>query len=89
MILNIMKSYEAQTPIVILIQLLSLAVRVLFQGVFLGDAVLRRAFYLLTLSAIRVNPVIRRFYEGHKGKLKGKKLIVACASCYYLGRTVL
>ncbi|QGR18151.1 IS110 family transposase [Sulfurisphaera ohwakuensis] len=44
-----------------------------------GDAVLRRAFYLAALTAIRVNPVIKRFYEEHKGKLKGKKLIVACA----------
>ncbi|QGR17266.1 IS110 family transposase [Sulfurisphaera ohwakuensis] len=44
-----------------------------------GDAVLRRAFYLAALTAIRVNPVIKRFYEEHKGKLKGKKLIIACA----------
>ncbi|BDB99794.1 IS110 family transposase [Saccharolobus caldissimus] len=44
-----------------------------------GDAVLRRAFYLAALTAIRVNPVNKRFYEEHKGKLKGKKLIVACA----------
>ena len=44
-----------------------------------GDAVLRRAFYLAALSAIRVNPVIKRFYEEHKSRLKGKKLIIACA----------
>ncbi|AAK41144.1 IS110 family transposase [Saccharolobus solfataricus] len=44
-----------------------------------GDAVLRRAFYLAALTAIKVNPVIKRFYEEHKGRLKGKKLIVACA----------
>ncbi|BDB99473.1 IS110 family transposase [Saccharolobus caldissimus] len=44
-----------------------------------GDAVLRRAFYLAALTAIKVNPVIKRFYEEHKGKLKGKKLITACA----------
>lgn len=44
-----------------------------------GDAVLRRAFYLAALTAIRVNPVIKRFYEEHKGKLRGKKLITACA----------
>ncbi|QXJ31000.1 hypothetical protein J5U21_00649 [Saccharolobus shibatae] len=31
------------------------------------------------MTAIRVNLVIKRFYEEHKGKLKGKKLIVACA----------
>ncbi|GAA5419388.1 hypothetical protein Stok01_01349 [Sulfurisphaera tokodaii] len=30
------------------------------------------------LNAIRVNPIIRRFCEEHKGKLKGKKLIIAC-----------
>ncbi|BDB99747.1 hypothetical protein SACC_27640 [Saccharolobus caldissimus] len=40
---------------------------------------LRRAFYLAALTAIKVNPVIKRFYEDHKGRLKGKKLIVACA----------
>jgi transposase len=44
-----------------------------------GDAVLRRAFYLAALTAIKVNPVIKRFYEEHKGRLRGKKLIVACA----------
>ena len=44
-----------------------------------GDAVLRRAFYLAALTAIKVNPVIKRFYEEHKGRLKGKKLITACA----------
>ncbi|QXJ28503.1 hypothetical protein J5U23_01372 [Saccharolobus shibatae B12] len=44
-----------------------------------GDAVLRRAFYLAALTAIRVNPVIKRFYEEHKGRLKGKELIIACA----------
>ena len=44
-----------------------------------GDGVLRRAFYLAALTAIRVNPVIKRFYEEHKGKLKGRKLIIACA----------
>ncbi len=44
-----------------------------------GDAVLRRAFYLAALTAIKVNPVIKRFYEDHKGRLRGKKLIVACA----------
>jgi len=44
-----------------------------------GDAVLRRAFYLAALTAIRVNPVIKRFYEEHKGRLRGKKLIIACA----------
>ncbi len=44
-----------------------------------GDAMLRRAFYLAALSAVRVNPVIRRFYEERKGRLKGRKLIVACA----------
>ncbi|MBB5253100.1 transposase [Sulfurisphaera ohwakuensis] len=38
---------------------------------------MRRAFYLAALTAIRVNPIIRRFYEEHKGKLKGKKLIIA------------
>ncbi len=42
-----------------------------------GDAVLRRAFYLAALTAIKVNPVIKRFYEEHKGR--GRKLIVACA----------
>jgi hypothetical protein len=40
---------------------------------------LRRAFYLAALTAIKVNPVIKRFYEEHKGRLRGKKLIVACA----------
>jgi Transposase and inactivated derivatives len=60
--------------------LLSLVVRVLSQGVYpKGDAVLRRAFYLAALTAIKVNPVIKRFYEEHKGRLKGKKLITACA----------
>ena len=44
-----------------------------------GDVVLRRAFYLAALTAIRVNPVIKRFYEEHKGRLRGKKLIIACA----------
>ncbi|QXJ32278.1 IS110 family RNA-guided transposase [Saccharolobus shibatae] len=44
-----------------------------------GDAVLRRAFYLAALTAIKVNPVIKRFYEEHKGRLKGRKLITACA----------
>ena len=44
-----------------------------------GDAVLRRAFYLAALTAIRVNPVIKRFYEEHKGRLRGNKLIIACA----------
>jgi len=44
-----------------------------------GDAVLRRAFYLAALTAIKVNPVIKSFYEEHKGRLRGKKLIVACA----------
>ncbi|AAK41101.1 Partial transposase in ISC1190 [Saccharolobus solfataricus P2] len=50
-----------------------------------GDAVLRRAFYLAALTAIKVNPVIKRFYEEHKGRLKGKKLIVACAMLLLLG----
>jgi transposase len=31
-----------------------------------GDAVLRRAFYLVTLTSIKVNLVIKRFYEDHK-----------------------
>jgi len=44
-----------------------------------GDAVLRRAFYLAALTAIKVNPVIKRFYEEHKGRLRGRKLIIACA----------
>ncbi len=44
-----------------------------------GDAVLRRAFYLAALTAIKVNPIIKRFYEEHKGRLRGRKLIVACA----------
>ncbi|AAK42671.1 IS110 family transposase [Saccharolobus solfataricus] len=44
-----------------------------------GDAVLRRAFYLAALTAIKVNPIIKRFYEEHKENLKGKKLITACA----------
>jgi Transposase and inactivated derivatives len=44
-----------------------------------GDAVLRRAFYLAALTAIKVNPIVKRFYEEHKGRLRGKKLIVACA----------
>jgi len=43
-----------------------------------GDAVLRRAFYLVALTAIKVNPVIKRFYEEHKGRLRGRKLITAC-----------
>ena len=53
----------------------------LYQGVFLrgGDAVLRRAFYLASLTAIKVNPIIKRFYEDYKGRLRGKKLITACA----------
>ncbi|BFI74756.1 IS110 family transposase [Sulfurisphaera ohwakuensis] len=50
-----------------------------------GDAVLRRAFYLAALTAIRVNPVIKRFYEEHKGRLRGKKLIIACARLLLLG----
>lgn len=50
-----------------------------------GDAVLRRAFYLAVLTAIKVNPVIKCFYEGYKGRLKGKKLIVACAMLLLLG----
>jgi len=68
---------------VVLIRLLSLGV--LFQGVFLGDAVLRRAFYLAALTAIRVNLVIKRFCEEHKGRLRGKKLIIACARLLLLG----
>ncbi|AAK41620.1 Second ORF in transposon ISC1190 [Saccharolobus solfataricus P2] len=44
-----------------------------------GDAVLRRAFYLAALTAIKVNPIIKRFYVEHKENLKGKKLITACA----------
>lgn len=43
-----------------------------------GDAVLRRASYLAALTAIKVNPIIKRFYEEHKGRLRGRKLIVAC-----------
>ena len=50
-----------------------------------GDVVLRRAFYLAALTAIRVNPVIKRFYEEHKGRLRGKKLIIACARLLLLG----
>jgi len=67
--------------IVVSTQLLSLVVRVLYQEVFLkkGDAVLRRAFYLAALTAIKVNPIIKRFYEEHKGRLRGKKLITAWA----------
>ncbi|BFI76995.1 hypothetical protein YN1HA_30930 [Sulfurisphaera ohwakuensis] len=40
-----------------------------------------RAFYLAALTTIRVNLVIRRFYE--EQKLRGKKLIIACAVLYY------
>ncbi len=50
-----------------------------------GDAVLRRAFYLAALTAIKVNPIIKRFYEEHKGRLRGKKLIVACTRLLLLG----
>ncbi len=50
-----------------------------------GDAVLRRAFYLPALVTIRVNPVIKRFYEEHKGRFRGKKLIVACTRLLLLG----
>jgi len=50
-----------------------------------GDAVLRRAFYLPALVTIRVNPVIKRFYEDHKGRFRGKKLIVACTRLLLLG----
>ncbi|AAK42953.1 Third ORF in transposon ISC1190 [Saccharolobus solfataricus P2] len=31
------------------------------------------------MIAIKVNPIIKRFYEEHKGRLRGKKLITACA----------
>ncbi len=48
-----------------------------------GDAVLRRAFYLAALTAIKVNPIIRRFYEEHKGR--DRKLIVACTRLLLLG----
>jgi len=34
---------------------------------------------LATLTTIKVNPIIKRFYEDHKGRIRGKKLIVACA----------
>ncbi|ARM76953.1 IS110 family transposase [Acidianus manzaensis] len=67
--------------------------RILTQGISKrGDALLRKLFYLSALTAIRVNPTIKEFYENHKGKLKGKKLIIACARklavitwavCYY------
>ncbi|SAI84439.1 uncharacterised protein [Saccharolobus solfataricus] len=46
---------------------------------------LRRVFYLAVLTVIKVNPVIKCFYEGHKGRLKGKKLIVACIRLLLLG----
>ncbi|QXJ28656.1 hypothetical protein J5U23_01525 [Saccharolobus shibatae B12] len=43
-------------------------------------------FYLAAL-AIKVNLVIKRFYEEHKGKLKAKMLIVL--GFYYLSCAVL
>jgi transposase len=31
------------------------------------------------LTDNKVNPIVKRFYEDHKGRLRGKKLIVARA----------
>ena len=34
---------------------------------------------MAALTAIKVNPIVKRFYEDYKGRLRGKKSIVACA----------
>ncbi|AAK43001.1 Second ORF in transposon ISC1190 [Saccharolobus solfataricus P2] len=77
--LSVLVTRRGLSLTVVSILLLNPVGRVLYREAYLGDAVLRRAFYLAALTAIKVNPIIKRFYEEHKENLKGKKLITACA----------
>jgi transposase len=46
-----------------------------------GNPLLRYALYLSTVSAIRFNPVVRRYYIRKKEQgMKGNKLMIACAN---------
>ncbi|BCS93915.1 MAG: IS110 family transposase ISSto6 [Metallosphaera javensis (ex Sakai et al. 2022)] len=46
-----------------------------------GDRYLRKALYMAALAMIanRNNPVITRFYDEHRDRLRGKKMVIACA----------
>ena len=46
-----------------------------------GNPLLRYALYLSTVSAIRFNPVVRRYYIRKKEQgMKGNKLMITCAN---------
>ena len=46
-----------------------------------GNPLIRYALYLSTVSAIRFNPVVKRYYNYKKGnRLNGNKLMIACSN---------
>ena len=46
-----------------------------------GNPLIRYALYLSTVSAIRFNPVIKRYYTRKKNDgMKGNKLMIACSN---------
>ena len=50
-----------------------------------GNPLIRYALYLSTVSAIRFNPVIKRYYTRKKNDgMKGNKLLIACSNIYHI-----